>query len=150
MFGLFSSRETYRVHGPAHPESIKARALALRMERIRLQEYLLQLKQERAMSRTPAESHGPERGLSEGVAGRKTRGRRSGDDDKFMAGEPPSACAKAEAAPTLMGDHRASDDPATSLPAMEWRGDRVYFAGDTTGGYKTLAEALAAWRGRVA
>jgi hypothetical protein len=141
---LFSSRETYRVHGAAHPSALKARALALRMARLALAEQTLESKCARVMSRTPAESQGPERD-SEGDVARKTGGRRSGDDG-FMAGEPRASMVGTQ---SISSTSRVGDDPATIFPALAWRGDRVYFAGDDRG-YRTLAEALAAWRGRAA
>ena len=115
MLSLFSSRETYRVHGAAHPSALKDRALALKMARLALAEQTLESKRKRVMSRTPAESQGPERDSVGIEHARTTGGRRSGDD----------------------------------VPTLTWRGDRVYFAGDGRG-YRTLAEALAAWRGRAA
>ena len=93
---LFQSRETYRVHGAAHPASLKARRLVIQQERLRLAEERVAAKQ----TNLRPGSHG------------------------------------------LGGDWATGDDPATSLPAMEWRGARVYAAGNETG-YDTLAEALA-------
>jgi len=106
MIGVFRSRETYRVHGAAHPASIKARALEIRLMRLAIQE--------RAISRKPAESLGPERETAGGTgkSARKAGGRLSGD---------------------------------SAIPPLEWRGKRVYVAGQSTG-YETLAEALEAWR----
>ena len=155
---LFASVETYRVHGAAHPSSLKARALALRMERLALAELETAAKRRRVLSRTPAESLGSERDLYSGTKhAQKAGGRRSGDDANEAAY---GVANQVDRVHHDSGDrsfygrpaHQRSAERAlcaVDLPALEWRGDRVYFAGDERG-YRTLAEALAAWRGRAA
>ena len=44
MLNFFRSRETYRVHGPAHRDSIKARRLELQLETLRVREEALKAK----------------------------------------------------------------------------------------------------------
>ena len=134
MLNPFASRETYRVHGAAHPSALKARTLALRMERLALAELEIAAKRRRVLSRTPAESLGSERDSAGIEHAQKAGGRRSGDDITTL---------RPGSEGQLTSEVATNDDPA-AFPAMQWRGDRVYFEG-YEGSYRTLAQALAAW-----